>query len=244
MFQPGSENPIAGAYFERIGVEQVLRHIEQAQAFGARTGALRSGQHEVEDVLGGIAHVPTGYESLDALDVPSAVGLLDGLGAARSDVGSGVGFGEHHGGLPTTLHTHCRPAPLLFVALDEKRLSQERAEVEEIRGGVGADDHFVDPPGQRRRRGHATDVFGQAQPPPPGLLDRLHRLGQFVWHVERVLSRIEDRRVAVGEGERFGDRAFGQASGFGQDRSDGILVEVAVASGAEDGALHRERRTG
>ncbi|BBZ52996.1 hypothetical protein MHEI_47130 [Mycobacterium heidelbergense] len=51
-----------------------------------------------------------------------------------------------------------------------------------------------------------------------------------------MLGGVEHRRVAVGEGEGFGHRTLGQPSGFGQDRSDRVLVEVAVASGAEDGA--------
>ena len=41
-----------------------------------------------------------GDEALDALDVPGAVGLLGGLGAAGADVGAGVGLGEHHGRAP------------------------------------------------------------------------------------------------------------------------------------------------
>ena len=42
--------------------------------------------------------------------------------------------------------------------------------------------------------------------------------------------------IAVGEGKGLGNRAFRQASGFRQYRSYGVLVEVAVASGAEDSA--------
>src|SRR6185312_1209208 len=57
-----------------------------------------------------------------------------------------------------------------------------------------------------------------------------------VRHADGVLGRVEHRRVAVGEGEGFGHRTFGQASGFGQYGSDRLLVEVAVASGAQDGA--------
>ena len=232
----GGENSIAGAEFECVGVEKVVGHVEQAQPLGARTGAFGPGQHEVVDVLGGIAYVATGDEPLHALDVPGAVGLFEGFGAGRTHVGARVGFGEHHGGRPAALHAFGRPPPLLFGALDVKRLRHEGAQAKEARGGVGAEDHFVDRPGQRGRCGHATDLFGQAQPPPPGFFDRVHRLGQLRRHADAVRVGVEYRWVAVGVGEGVGDRSLGQARGFGQYRFGGVDVEIAVASGAEDGA--------
>ena len=47
---------------------------------------------------------------------------------------------------------------------------------------------------------------------------------------------VKDWRVAVGEGERLGDRAFREAGGFGQNRSGRVLVEVAIVPGAENSA--------
>ena len=235
VFQPGGENPIAGTEFERVGVEEIVGHVEQAQPLGARTGSFGPGQHEMEDVLGGIAHVATGDEPLHALDVPGAVGLFDGFGAGRAHVGARIGFGEHHGGRPAALYALGRPPSLLFGALDVQGLRHEGAQAKEVRGGVGAEHHFGDSPCQRRRRGHATDLFGQAQPPPPGLFDRVDRLDQLRRHADAVRGGVEYRWVAVRVGESLGDRALGQAGGFGQNRFGGIDVEIAVASGAEDG---------
>src|SRR5690606_35203735 len=61
-----------------------------------------AGEHQVDDVLGEIV-LPTGDEPLDAFDVPRAVFLRIRLGAAGADVGSGVGFGQHHRGGPLPL---------------------------------------------------------------------------------------------------------------------------------------------
>ena len=101
--------------------------------------------------------------------------------------------------------------------------------------GIGAQDHLGDRPGQWGWCGHAADLLGQAQPPPPGLPDRRHRLGQLRRHADAVRVGVEYRRVAVGVGERLRDRSFGQAGGLGQNRLGGVDVEIAVVSGAEDG---------
>lgn len=236
MFQAGHVDAVAGAELERIGVEEVVGNVEQAQPLGAWAGALRSGQHQMEDVLRGIADIPTGDEPLDALDVPGAVGLFERFGSTRADIGTGVGLGEHHGGLPAALHALGRPPALLIIALDVKGLGQHRAQVEKARRRVGAVDHFVDGPCQRRRRWHATELLGQAQPPPAGLLDCLHCLGQLVGHADGVGVRVEDRWVAVGVAEGFGDRTLGQPRRFGQDGADRVDVQIAVASGAQDRA--------
>ena len=89
-----------------LEVEVVLRDDEQRQALGARAAdaldAHRPREHEVDDVLGHVV-LGRGDEPLDALDVPGAVALLGGLGAAGADVGAGVRLGEHHRGAPLLL---------------------------------------------------------------------------------------------------------------------------------------------
>ena len=109
VFESGDVNPVALAGFAGLGIEMELRHQEQAQSLGARSGALRPGQHQVSDVLEQVVGVAVGDEPLDAVEVPGAVGLLDRLGAAGADVRSGVGFGEHHGGAPIALDHQRRP---------------------------------------------------------------------------------------------------------------------------------------
>ena len=235
VFQPGREDAIAGAEFERVWIEQVVRHVEQAQTLGAGSGPLGSGQHQVEDVLGGIADIATGDESLHALDVPCAVGLGDGLGAARADIGAGVRLGQHHGRRPAPLQAHCRPTLLLFVALDVERVGHRRAQgVPEGCRRIGAHQHLVDRPRQRRGRGYTADLLGDADAPPLGVLDRLHRFRQFAGHVDGVMIRIEDRRVAVGSGERFGHRPLRQSGDLVEHRAHRVEIEIAVAARSEN----------
>src|SRR3546814_8401003 len=67
-------------------------------------------------VLEQVVAVAGGDEALDTVDMPGAVGLLDGFGAAGADVRSGVGLGEHHGGSPVALDDERAPVPLLLIA--------------------------------------------------------------------------------------------------------------------------------
>ncbi len=84
-------NPGAVPLAERaVLIHQVLGHQEHRQALGAGTGALRTGEHQVEDVLRHVL-VAVGDEPLDALDVPGPIGLLDHLGPARPHVGPASG---------------------------------------------------------------------------------------------------------------------------------------------------------
>ncbi len=86
-----------------LDVEVELGHEEQAQALGAGAAvaldALGARQHEVHDVLGHVV-LARGDEALDTLDVPGAVLVREGLGAAGADVGTRVGLGQHHRGAP------------------------------------------------------------------------------------------------------------------------------------------------
>ena len=99
----GDVGAVALAELTGLDVEVVLRHDEQAQALGAGAAdaldAHGARQHHVDDVVAQVA-LGRGDEALDALDVPGAVVVLGGLGAAGADVGAGVGLGEHHGGVP------------------------------------------------------------------------------------------------------------------------------------------------
>ena len=112
----GDEYAVALAELAGLGVEEELRHEEQRQTLGAGACALGAGQHQVEDVLEQVVGVTRGDEALHAVDVPGAVVLLDGLGAAGADVGAGVGLGEHHGGAPAALGGDAGPLLLLLGA--------------------------------------------------------------------------------------------------------------------------------
>jgi hypothetical protein len=59
-------------------------------------------------------------------------------------------------------------------------------------------------------RGNAAD-FRRGRCATTGVLDGLHRLGQLGGH-GWCGARVEHRRVAVGVGERFGDRVMSRAT--------------------------------
>ncbi len=112
----GDVHAVALAELAGLEVEEELRHEEQRQTLGAGACALGAGQHQVEDVLEQVAGVTRGDEALHAVDVPGAVLLLDGLGAACADVRAGIGLGQHHGGAPAALGGEHGPLLLLLGA--------------------------------------------------------------------------------------------------------------------------------
>ena len=78
--------------------------------------------------------------------------------------------------------------------------------------------------------GDAADLLGKADPPPLGVLDRLHRFRQLRGHGDGVVLRIEDRRIAVGVGERLGNRTLREPSDLVEHRAHRVDVEIAVAA--------------
>src|SRR5207245_11531479 len=82
--------------------------------------------------------------------------------------------------------------------------------------------------------GYAADRLGETDTPPLGVLDRLHRLGQFARHADCVALRVEDRRLAVGRGEGFSHRTLREARDLVERRAHRVGIEIAVAAGGED----------
>ena len=87
-----------------------------------------------------VVGVTGGDEALHTVDVPGAVLLLDGLGAAGADIGTGVGLGEHHGRGPAALGGQNGPLLLLFGAEVVEDLGEAGAARVHVHGGVGAED--------------------------------------------------------------------------------------------------------
>ena len=233
VFDVGDEDAVAFAQFAGLVVEVELGDEEQRQSLGAGAGALGTGEHQVEDVLGHVL-VTGGDEALHAVDVPGAVGLLDGLGAAGADVGTGVGLGEDHGGAPAALGADGGPLLLLVGGLIEEDVGKAGTGCVHVERRVGAEDHFTEGPEQGARGGQAVEFFVQSDLVPAcfdvggvGLLEAFgdgHRMGLGVEH----------RRVAVGIGERFGDGTFGQGADLAQHVDGGLFVEVAEIAFFED----------
>jgi hypothetical protein len=142
---------VALAELTGLEVDQELRHEEQRQALGAGaagTGnALGAGEHQVEDVLRPVP-LGRGDEALDALDVPGAVGLLEGLRPPGADVGAGVRLGEHHGGAPLALDRQLGEPLLVGGAVAVQDLREGGAGAEHVDRRVRAEDHLGDRPDQ------------------------------------------------------------------------------------------------
>lgn len=188
----------------------------------------------MEDVLEQVVGVGRGDEALDALDVPRAVVLLDGLGATGAHVGAGVGLGEDHGGAPAAFDAGGGPLLLFVGAVLEEHTGERGARRVHEGGGLCAEHHLVDCPQEAARRIGAADLLGDAHGPvsgvPPGAEGLLERLREG----HGVGLGIEDRGVAVGVGETFGGRALCEGLDLGEDAACGLFVEVAELAGFED----------
>ena len=85
-----------------IGVDQELGHREQRDALDAGRCVGDAGQHQMDDVGGGVV-LAAGDEDLLSADAPSVAVRL-GLAAQRAHVGAGRGLGEVHGPGPLAGH--------------------------------------------------------------------------------------------------------------------------------------------
>ena len=218
-------------------------HDEQRQALGARAGALGAGQHQVDDVVGHVV-LGGGDEALDALDVPGAVGLLDGLGAAGADVGAGVGLGEHHRGAPLAVDHPLGDLALLLGAEPVDDVGEGHARGVHVHGRVGAEHQLGDGPAQGRRDDGAAELLGQVEAPPLGVHVGLEGLLEALRHRHRVGRRVEDRRVAVGVEQRLGQLVGGQPLDLGEDGARGVRVDLGVTARCRGRPAGRRPRTG
>ena len=204
------------------GVEVELRHEEQRQALRAGlrrdARALRAGQHEMHDVLGEVV-LGRGDEPLHPVEVPGAVGLRDGPGAARADVRPGVRLGEHHRRAPPALDHQLGPAALLRRGEAVHDRGEPRAgEVEEHRGIGGR--------GSARPRPTAPSTGRRARPAPaagPAATTRRPTAGGRPASPGRERSRCASRgRTPAGAGRprrsprRAGRWPGGPARGAGR----------------------------
>jgi hypothetical protein len=224
----GDEDTVALAGLAGLEVEQELRHEEQRQTLGARAGALGAGQHQVEDVLEQVAGVTRGDEALHAVDVPGAVVLLDGLGAAGADVRARVGLGEHHGGAPAALGGHHGPLLLLFGAQVVEDVGESGTAGVHPDGRVGAEDVLVQRPHQRLGRRGAAEGLVKADPVPAGLEHGVDGLLERLGQRHRVRLGIERRGIAVAIDERLCDGAVGQPGHLAQHLGGGLDIQVGV----------------
>ena len=221
----GDVHAVALAELAGLEVEEELRHEEQRQTLGARACALGAGQHQVEDVLEQVAGVTRGDEALHTVDVPGAVVLLDGLGPAGADVGTGVGLGEHHGGAPAALGGDARPtssAPRCpggrgcWRIRRRRRTSTRRG----WRRGCARAAPTSAPWASARRRAPRRGRPCPSRPSSTARTDFLNASGSVT---ECVFgSKVGGLRSRVGE--RLGDRPLGQPGHLAQHLAGGVDV--------------------
>jgi hypothetical protein len=118
--------------------------------------------------------------------------------------------------------------PELFrTAALEQDLAHLNAQLEELSGRVGRAQHLANRPHQRHRRRYSSELFGQAQSPPPGFSSRQDGLSQWSGHLDRVVGGVETNRFAIGLGERFSDRTFREPGHLDENGPSRLRVQVA-----------------
>ncbi len=116
----------------------------------------------MEDVLEQVVGVGRGDEALDALDVPRAVVLLDGLGATGAHVGAGVGLGEDHGGAPAAFDAGGGPL-LLFVGAVLEEHTGDAGPAAYMKA-AGCAPSIISLTAHRRLRGESVPPISSAMP--------------------------------------------------------------------------------
>jgi hypothetical protein len=220
-------------------VEVDLGHQEQAEALGAGSAdaldTYGAGEDEVHDVLGHVV-LGRGDEALDALDVPRAVLVGEGLGAAGADVGAGIGLGEHHRGAPLAVDHVLGDLLVAVGAVLEHDAGEAGAGGVHPHRCVGAQDELGARPDERGGAALAAHLLGDLDAPPLGVHPGLVRLGERGVHGDGLGVGVVHRRVAVGVVERRGERAGGQALDLGEDVARGVGVDLLEDPGAVDAA--------
>ena len=176
-------------------------------------------------VLGG------GDEPLHTLQMPRAIRLLDRLGPARADIGSGVGLGEHHRRRPAIVDHDLGPAPLLSGAVQVHHMGHAGPAHVDERRRVRPQHQLRDSPAQGGRRAVATQIGGQIDAVPLTVPERPVGLLECLRQHHAVGFRIEFRWVAVGLGEGLRQRSASQPIDLGEHVVRGLAIHLGERAG-------------
>src|SRR5699024_12866462 len=102
---------------------------------------LRPGQYQVHDVFGHVVF-GRGDEPFNAFDAPGAVVIAVCFSTAGTDIGTGVGFGQDHGGAPLTFDHMPGDLLIALISVFEHNPGESRAAREHPNRGVGSEDKF------------------------------------------------------------------------------------------------------
>ena len=181
-----------------VGVDEELRHDEQADALHALRRADDARQHEMDDVLGHVV-LAVGDEDLRAEELVAAVAERLGARAHEREIGAGLRLGEVHRAGPLA-GDHLREEALLLLGRAgreqglDRAVGQQRAERE---AQVGAVDHLDAGGADRLRQALAAELDRMLQALPAA----------FAELPERLLEAGRRRHGAVVPGRRV-DVAF------------------------------------
>jgi hypothetical protein len=78
-----------------VVVDEEFRHQEQRDAAGSRRRIRQAGEHQMDDVVGGVVFAP-GDEDLLAEDAVGAVVAAFGAGLQHAEIGAGMRLGQVH----------------------------------------------------------------------------------------------------------------------------------------------------
>ena len=189
--------PVPGAQ-RSILVHQELGDNEHRKAFGARSGALGSSQHEVDDVLGGVV-LAAGDESFDALDVPGAVAGRYRLCGAGPDIGSGVRLRQDHGaGPPLFEHPAGQPLLILIALFVEHPGEHGRRCVEQCRR-IAACQKFLTGPDNRAGKHQPSCDVRHRHAIPSAVSQRRQAGLQAVREANLAVDELERDTVGIHE---------------------------------------------
>jgi hypothetical protein len=153
---------------------------------------------------------------------------------ACADVGARVGLGENHGRRPATLGGKDRPLLLLFSGLVEEDVGEAGTHRIHVHGRVGAEHVLHEGPLDGAGHRHAAELLADADLVPAALGDRADRLLEGRRQGDGVGVGIEDRGVAVGLGERIGNRTLGDPDDLREHLADGVFIEFGEGTLAEN----------
>ena len=217
-----------------VGIGQVFRHHEQADALGAAHPVRQPRQHRVAGVRGHVAVAP-GDEDLLPGDGIAAIAIRFGLGLQRAHVRTGPRLGQVHGAVPLApdqlgqVQCFHLVAGVVLQRLD-LALGQQRVQLQrQTRPGH----HLADRHVQRLRQARAA-IFGIGrQPDPAAFGNRLKPLviaGRGPQH-----PVFQPRRGLIARDIQRRQHLRGHAPGLGQDGVDHVGGGLGVSLGRGDG---------